>query len=169
MRRHLITGLVALAAVAAGCGEDDTGETAAAVGGGGAATVAVEEVADVGRVLVDSGGAALYTAEQEDDGTIRCVDECLAFWEPLTVPDGEEPAAGDDVPGALAAVERPDGSRQVTYDGVPVYRFSEDPAGEVTGNGLEDSFGGTTFSWKVVSIGASTEGGGGGRGGVYGY
>jgi predicted lipoprotein with Yx(FWY)xxD motif len=129
-------------------------------------------VADVGQVLVDSGGAALYTADQEDDGTIRCVDACLAFWQPLTVPDGETPAAGDDVPGELDVVERPDGSRQVTYDGVPVYRFSEDSAGEVTGDGLEDSFGGTRFAWSVVSVGDDGgDSGGGGRGGydAYGY
>jgi predicted lipoprotein with Yx(FWY)xxD motif len=168
MRRQLIIGLMALATVAAGCGEDDGGgETAAAAAGTG--TVAVEEVADVGRVLVDSGGAALYTAEQEDDGSIRCVDACLAFWQPLTVPDGQTPTAGDDVPGALDVVERPDGSRQVTYDGVPVYRFSEDTAGEVTGDGLEDSFGGTTFAWNVITVGEAESGGGGGGAGGYGY
>jgi predicted lipoprotein with Yx(FWY)xxD motif len=167
MRRHLILGLIAIAAVAAGCGEEDSGENTAAVGGG--STVAVDEVADVGTVLVDSGGAALYTADQEDDGTIRCVDACLAFWQPLTVPDGETPGAGDDVPGELDVVERPDGSRQVTYDGVPVYRFSEDSAGEVTGDGLEDSFGGTTFAWRVISVDGGGDSGGGRGAGGYGY
>ena len=41
---------------------------------------------------------------------------------------------------------RPDGSRQVTFDGRPLYRFAEDSdAGTVTGNGIADSFDGQSL------------------------
>jgi predicted lipoprotein with Yx(FWY)xxD motif len=148
MRRHLIIGLIAAAALA-GCGSDDdeTRSPAAAR----EATVSVQDVAGVGSVLVDAGGAVLYTAEQESDGRIRCVDDCLGFWLPLTAPANGAPQAGDGVEGELGVIERDDGARQVTYDGVPVYRFSEDGPGEATGDGLEDDFGGTTFTWRAIT------------------
>jgi predicted lipoprotein with Yx(FWY)xxD motif len=146
MKRHLIIGLFALAALA-GCGSDDD-EPAAAVR---EATVGVSDVDGVGSVLVDASGAVLYTAEQESDGRIRCVDDCLGFWLPLTAPANGAPQPGDGVEGELGVVERDDGARQVTYDGVPVYRFSEDGPGEATGDGLEDDFGGTTFTWRAIA------------------
>jgi predicted lipoprotein with Yx(FWY)xxD motif len=148
MPRQLIIGLIALAAVAGCGGSDDAGEPAAAV----APTVAVRDVAGVGSVLVDAGGAVLYTAEQEADGRIRCVDDCLGFWLPLTAPAGGPPQAGDGVEGELGVVERDDGARQVTYDGAPVYRFSQDRPGEASGDGLEDDFGGTTFTWRAITL-----------------
>ena len=52
----------------------------------------------------------------------------------------------------LADIKRPDGTRQVTYDGRPLYRFTEDGgAGKVTGDGFKDSFGGTKFTWHAVT------------------
>ncbi|MGH2948823.1 MAG: COG4315 family predicted lipoprotein [Solirubrobacteraceae bacterium] len=150
----MIIGLVVGLLAPAGCGGSDTEEGAAA---GGAETVDVREIEGVGSVLVDASGSVLYTAEQEADGRIRCVDGCLALWLPLTAPPDGPPVAGDGVAGALSVVERDDGTRQVTYDGAPVYRFSEDGPGEATGDGLEDSFDGQRFTWRAITIGAAAE------------
>ena len=47
---------------------------------------------------------------------------------------------------------RPDGSRQVTFDGRLLYRFLEDPdTGTVTGNGFADTFDGQAFTWHVAT------------------
>jgi Secreted repeat of unknown function len=64
-----------------------------------------------------------------------------------------------DVDGALGVVERPDGDRQVTLDGLPLYNFPDDQAGEVNGDGLSDTFDGQTLTWRVVTAsgGGSTE------------
>jgi predicted lipoprotein with Yx(FWY)xxD motif len=49
-------------------------------------------------------------------------------------------------------VTRPDGGRQVTFDGRLLYRFTEDPdAGTVTGTGFADSFDGRAFTWHVAT------------------
>lgn len=135
MKATLIT-LALIAAVAlAACGDDDDG-------GGGSATVRMD-----GGTLVDADGAPLYTSDQEGNGKVRCVAACADIWVPLTA---TKPTAGSGVSGELGVVERPDGARQVTLDGKPLYRFAEDSGGEVTGDGLADSFAGREFTWSVV-------------------
>ena len=147
----------------AGCGGDsDQGNADASAAGSNTATsVAVESVDGLGEVLVDSEGAALYTADQEMDGKVRCTDSCAGTWIPLTLSGSGQPTASDDVPGELGLAERPGGERQVSYDGKPLYSFADDTmAGEVTGHGLSDTFDGDLFSWRVVKTGGETEGAG---------
>lgn len=64
-------------------------------------------------------------------------------------------------------ISRPDGSRQVTVNGRPLYTFSEDTPGKATGNGFTDDFDGHHFTWKIVRAGgtsASRTGGSAGTG-----
>jgi predicted lipoprotein with Yx(FWY)xxD motif len=159
MKATLIT-LALLAAVALGAcgGDDDDGNATAASPAG--ATVRMD-----GGTLVDADGAALYTSDQEMNGTVRCVEGCAAIWLPLTATN---PTAGSDVSGTLGTVKRPDGARQVTLDGKPLYRFTEDPPGEVTGDGFKDSFGGRQFTWSVVGS-AQPSSGDTGNTNSYGY
>jgi predicted lipoprotein with Yx(FWY)xxD motif len=145
---------VAAALLFVGCGGDDDDSSAdtASASQSGNEVVAVASIADVGDVLVDAEGAALYTADQEADGKVRCTASCAETWLPLTVSDDTELAAAD-VPGTLATVKRPDGADQVTFEGAPLYTFADDGGpGRVTGDGLSDTFGGEGFSWSVVSV-----------------
>jgi predicted lipoprotein with Yx(FWY)xxD motif len=155
MMRLTTPRVAALAATAAlglalsACGGSD--EPATATSGGTAPTVSLAQVDGVGDVLVDARGQALYFSDQEAGGEVRCKATCLTFWAPLEA-TRSAPTAGSDVSGKLAVIRRPDGARQVTYDGKPLYRFTEDPApGKVTGDGFEDSFGGTAFTWHAVT------------------
>ena len=153
MLRFLPIALLSLALLLAACGGDDEQPAAAAASN---PTISVGD----GGVLVDSGGRALYTADHGD----RCTGGCLAVWLPLTV--SGKPTAGDGVPGQLGTVNR-GGARQVTYDGAPVFRFSEDGPGDVNGDGAKDEFGGTAFMWTALRTGGSDGGSQdtGGRGG----
>ena len=123
-------------------------------------TVAVKHVGGVGNVLVDSKGDALYSPDQETNGTILCKGSCTSIWVPLTVSADAKPTGAGDVNTMLGTVHRPDGSMQVTFRGKPLYSFVEDPSpGKVTGNGLHDQFGGQLFTWRVAAAGGVSSGG----------
>ena len=130
-------------------------------------TVSTSDVSGTGTVLVDSKGMALYSPDQEKSGKIMCTGECESIWVPLTV--SGTPTAPSDLASKLGTVTRPDGSKQVTFDGKPLYTFAQDSGpNTVTGNGAKDQFSGTSFTWHVAapsgSTTTSTSGGGG-----YGY
>jgi predicted lipoprotein with Yx(FWY)xxD motif len=152
----VLLGLAVLALAASGCG-------GAASAGGSATTssssttVAVKHVDGVGNVLVDSMGDALYSPDQEANGMILCKGSCTSIWVPLTLSGGAKPAGAGDVNTMLGTVHRPDGSMQVTFRGKPLYTFAEDASpGMVTGNGVQDQFGGQQFTWHVASAGSVT-------------
>jgi predicted lipoprotein with Yx(FWY)xxD motif len=161
--KRTYVALLALAAAAilifsaCGGGGDSSADGTAPGGSSAAQTVSVSTVDGVGEVLVDGEGAALYAADQEADGMVLCTDSCAAIWDPLTV-SGGNPTAGDGLGGKLRVVKRPDGSRQVSFEGRPLYRFVEDPStGTVTGNGFADTFDGQAFTWHVATpTGVST-------------
>jgi predicted lipoprotein with Yx(FWY)xxD motif len=135
-------------AIAAGGGSGGSG---AASGG---ATVSVQKIGGAGSVLVDSQGRALYRSDQEKNGMVLCTGACLSFWQPLTV-KGTPKASS--LNGKLGVVKRPDGGRQVTFDGKLLYSFKLDGQGQVKGDGFKDAFGGQKFHWHVVRpVGASS-------------
>jgi predicted lipoprotein with Yx(FWY)xxD motif len=159
MMRLMAPGaLVAAALVLGGCGgggdSDSSGSSAPA-----ATTVSVQKLSGVGSVLVDQGGKAVYSSDLEAGGKIICGAGCTAFWKPVTVAGGKPTAPSDAV--KLGVIKRPDGSMQVTAAGKPLYTFSEDSPGKVTGDGFTDDFDGHHFTWHVVSSGGKPAGGGG--------
>lgn len=58
----------------------------------------------------------------------RCDQPCTSAWPPYTV-DGPVVAGEGIPPGRVGTIERPDGKRQVTYDGWPLYRYHQDGNG----------------------------------------
>lgn len=142
-----LAALATLALLLTACGDDDATTTQPNPD----ATVSVGDGGELGEILVDSSGRALYTAEEEDGGTVLCAGSCLEAWPPLTVPSSDEPTAGDGVDGTLATLTRDDGTVQVTYDGSALYTFNADAAGEVSGHGISDEFDGVTLTWQVAT------------------
>jgi predicted lipoprotein with Yx(FWY)xxD motif len=137
-----------------------SGLTLAACGGHGsnpgptAATVAaaqpltLRDVPGVGRVLVDSGGDAVYTNDQERGGAAVCDSSCTAFWKPVKAPSGNAPKAA--AVRRLGLLKRSDGTLQLSSNGQPLYTFSEDSPGTVKGDRFSDEFNGHHFTWHVV-------------------
>jgi predicted lipoprotein with Yx(FWY)xxD motif len=172
MRRpiHLLScAAVAASLLLAACGGDGGSGASGAAAAATSDTVRIKHVDGLGDVLVDGSGMALYTPEKESAKKIRCTGECLSFWQPLD-PGAGKPTAADGA-GKLAVVERPDGARQVTADGRPLYTFSEDSGDSITGDGFRDEFDGREFVWHVVLAGSgpapaatSTSDSGGGYG-----
>jgi predicted lipoprotein with Yx(FWY)xxD motif len=154
--------LVAAAATLAACGGGGGGD-ATATPATGANAISAEDIGGAGVVLVDSSGQALYASDQEKAaGKVLCTGACNSFWEPLTA-SGNVTSSGS-VPGKLGTVERPDGGMQVTYNGDPLYTFTQDQPGEVTGDGFKDAFDGQQFTWHAVTVSGSGSTSNGGSG-----
>jgi predicted lipoprotein with Yx(FWY)xxD motif len=150
--RMLSAGAVATGAALAVAACGGGSGTSGAAGTSDGSTVSVRNVDGVGTALTSADGRTLYFAEQETGGQIRCTDACLSFWTPLTVSGGSAPTAGSGVTGTLATVTRPDGKVQVTYDGKPLYEFTQDGgAGQAKGNGFKDSFNNAQFTWHAAT------------------
>jgi predicted lipoprotein with Yx(FWY)xxD motif len=163
VKRNSIVALAAaslLALALAACGGSDNSSTTAASGSSTAAggdTVTTMTIGGTGNVLVDSKGAALYTNDMDQGSKVACTDSCVTEWVPLAAPAGGQPTSSDSsVQAKLGTVKRPDGASQVTFGGKPLYTFVEDGAGQVTGNGESDSFGGTDFTWTVATGGGGS-------------
>lgn len=147
MSTVIASGAIVLAA----CGASDSGGSRAAndvAPSAGADTVSVAAVSGVGNILIDAAGKALYSPDEEANGSVLCVDKCTSFWVPL-VPGATGPTAGAGAP-TIAVVDRPDGTKQVTAAGRPLYTFSPDGPGKVTGDGVADDFGTQHFTWHVI-------------------
>jgi predicted lipoprotein with Yx(FWY)xxD motif len=122
------------------------------------ATVVSTAKTSLGTLLVGQDGLTLYLFEADTTSKSTCSDSCAQTWLPLLTTGA--PVAGAGVKQALlSTTERGDGSRQVTYNGHPLYHFAGDTkAGDTSGEGL-NCFG---AGWDVVSpAGIKIEKGGG--------
>jgi predicted lipoprotein with Yx(FWY)xxD motif len=160
----LATGALALAV--AGCGGSDEEETAAASSPAGIVSVASVEGTDV---LADAQGRTLYTAPVEEGGKILCVEACTSFWEPVLASSTEADAAAGDLDVDLGVVDRPEGEQQLTFDGLPLYTFAEEDAGQLEGDGFVDDFQGTHFEWQAAATGSAPAPRDSGSGGGFDY
>jgi predicted lipoprotein with Yx(FWY)xxD motif len=86
-------------------------------------------------VLTNKAGLTLYSLSVEKHGRFICTGSCVSTWIPLLVRPGVKPTG----PVSLGVVKRPDGKRQVTCDGRPLYTFDGDSRkGEANGEGFKD-------------------------------
>ncbi len=154
-----LTGVLVTAAVlAAACssssksgngGSNTTGATSAASAGGGgsASAVSIEtHSGPMGTYLTDGSGRTLYLFAADTAGKSNCSGGCASFWPPLK---GSSASAMSGAQAAMVGtITRSDGTKQVTYDGHPLYYFKEDTkAGQTTGQGF-NNFG---AKWWLVA------------------
>lgn len=110
-----------------------------------APAVLTAEHADLGTILVDAEGFTLYTFDNDSGPTSSCTGGCASTWPPALT-EASDPVAGPGVTGALGTSTHPSGGQQLTLDGMPLYRYSDDGApGDANGDGV----GGV---WHVVPI-----------------
>jgi predicted lipoprotein with Yx(FWY)xxD motif len=87
-----------------------------------------------GQYLADPSGKALYTYDKDTSGVSNCTGSCLTTW-PAYVDKGSTTG----LPAGVGTIKRSDnGQVQYTYNGMPLYYFVSDSAGQVTGDGVED-------------------------------
>ena len=99
-----------------------------------------------GTVLASSRGLTLYYYAEDKPGSGKsmCTGSCATAWPPLAAP--VKAPAGVRLPGRLRTITRPNGLKQVTLNGYPLYLYIGDKApGQATGNGIGGA-------WHVIKI-----------------
>jgi predicted lipoprotein with Yx(FWY)xxD motif len=103
----------------------------------------------LGSIVVNGKGLTLYHASREQNGHIACTGNCLYYWFPVTVRSKAAIVLGPGLSKAkIGTIKRTDGSLQVTYNKLPLYRYYLDRRpGQTKGQGVKDPAG----TWDVVS------------------
>lgn len=99
----------------------------------------------LGAHLIDVNESTLYRFDEDtaNPSTSNCNDACASTWPPVTVQKGGRVYLAGVRASQIGAIQRQDGTVQLTVGGWPVYRYSGDSRpGDANGQGL----GGTWFS-----------------------
>jgi predicted lipoprotein with Yx(FWY)xxD motif len=139
--RHIIGSLVAPAAIAlavAGCGGGPRAAAASSATPASAhGALAVATKPHVGSILVDARGRTLYRFAPDRRGRSTCAGACARIWPPAVAPRSR-PATATGVKGTVGTTTRADGTRQLTFDGMPLYRFVQDTStADAKGQGVD--------------------------------
>jgi predicted lipoprotein with Yx(FWY)xxD motif len=96
---------------------------------------------NIGPILTDSTGFTLYRLSSEGalPAAPKCEGDCAKTWPPVPAEEAEPPAGLNS--RLLGSVRRADGSRQLTFAGLPMYRYSKDAKpGQVNGDKVDDTW-----------------------------
>jgi predicted lipoprotein with Yx(FWY)xxD motif len=146
-----VAGVAAVAMGAAACSGSSSSTGAgrgtpssasgAAGSGAGLKTATINGVS----VVTNAQGLTLYSFAPDTATVSKCTGACAQIWPPVTGPA----AAGQGVTGTLGTITRSDGSKQVTYNGHPLYTTTADTGpGQTKGNNVW-SHGG---QWHEVTV-----------------
>jgi predicted lipoprotein with Yx(FWY)xxD motif len=139
----------ALVLAACGGGDDGSGNATAAAPSGNPGLVSIQKV-DGTDVLADAGGRTLYSANVEK-ARIRCTGGCTSFWDPVHASASQAKSESEQLKLDLGVTDRPDGAGQLTMNGLPLYTFTQEQAGQLQGDGFVDDFNGTHFEWAAAT------------------
>lgn len=90
--------------------------------------------------LVDGYSMSLYLSLQDRPGQSNCNADCLHIWKPLLA-NGRVVAGSGVASNKLGVIILPDGTRQVTYNGAPLYTYTDDSKpGDINGQGLDGNW-----------------------------
>lgn len=133
---------LAVALVASACSSGATPEAAEAPA---EPTVIGAAERPIGTHLVDGEGLTVYLFTEDSPGRSTCEGACLEAWPPVLT-SGPPVAGGGASQALLGTLTRPDGTLQVTYSGMPLYRFRSDMGeGDTRGQTVQGV-------WFVVGI-----------------
>ncbi|MDX6377144.1 MAG: hypothetical protein QOE98_1447 [Gaiellaceae bacterium] len=85
---------------------------------------------DFGRTIADDHGEALYLFDADTTATSACYDACAVAWPPLLARKAPTVSGALD-PALVGTAKRKDGTRQVTYNGHPLYYYVGDSPGVI--------------------------------------
>jgi predicted lipoprotein with Yx(FWY)xxD motif len=154
---------IVVSAIAVGCGGGGGGgSTTPTTSSGRSATIGVASGTNLGSIIVNSQGRTVYLFRKDSGTKSSCFKQCAAQWPPLR--SASRPVGGTGLTvSEIGTAGRPDGGRQVTYNGHPLYLFGGDQKpGDTNGQGI-NAFG---ASWFALSPSGRMVRGAGSGGGI---
>lgn len=97
--------------------------------------------AKFGAILATPKQQALYywNVEKRAGGKIKCTAACAKAWPPLFA-NGAVPQKIAGITGTFGTVRRPDGRRQVTFNGLAIYTYAHEGPRQVLCNNVNGWF-----------------------------
>ena len=169
----MVGSLAIVAAALAGCGgSSGTASTTTSAVSSTPATakstsslvIGTYKTPEDGTLITGTNNRTLYVLNADEKSTSAhqksstCTGACATVWPPV-LSSGTPTVAGKANASLIGLTTRSDGTKQVTYNGLPLYYYAADTkAGEAEGNHFKDSFGlwvGMLPSGKLAPDGAS--------------
>lgn len=173
-RLSLLSTSLGILFLTTGCGAQATAASSAfpnaSSAGSSATTPAVKVTSNskLGKILTTSSGMTLYRYKKDSKNKSVCTTRCAHIWPPLTWKGSGKPKKGQGVPGTLGLIKRPNGSKQVTYNGVPLYTYSRDSSpGNINGQGFKKLWYVATLTTKAGKSTSGTASGSSGKSGSW--
>ncbi|HEX8964812.1 MAG TPA: hypothetical protein VF820_00075 [Patescibacteria group bacterium] len=86
-----------------------------------------------GQYLTDFAGMTLYIFDKDSKDTSNCSGSCATNWPPYT----SGAVAQKTFPANIGVITRADGTKQFTYNGMPLYYYAGDKSsGDTNGDGV---------------------------------
>jgi predicted lipoprotein with Yx(FWY)xxD motif len=155
MKRPIaLLAILPVLAIAA-CGSSSSSTSGAAPSAtsqaGSSPALMVASKANVGSVLVDAQGRTLYRYTPDKTSKSTCTGACAQDWPPATI-QGSEQLTVAGAKGTVSTTTRSDGSKQLVFDGKPLYRFASDASkADALGQGVQNI-------WFVLPAKSTTSG-----------
>lgn len=149
LRPRAALSLLAAGLVLAACTNAGAGSPGASAGGTVSLTVSKTAAGDA---LAGPNGMTLYILTNDTNDTSTCTSgQCATTW-PALKGDGSAVQAGSGITGTWGTATWPDGTKQVTHNGQPLYYYVGDSAaGDAKGQGS----GGV---WFIAPVGTAPGG-----------
>ena len=93
--------------------------------------------------VMTADGMTVYVYTKDRPRETVCYDICALNWPPLLVT--RTPSMTASLAGRFGSTMRTDGAKQLTYNGLPLYLYIEDPPGTDQANGQD-----VDHEWFVV-------------------
>ena len=139
MKKKVIVGIVALLVIVGGAyaifhkSSSPASDSSSNSSKASTAIIQTKTASGTGQYLADANGDALYTYGADTSGVSNCSGSCIYAW-PVYSPTSSTVTP----PANLTVISRSDGTKQYAYKGLPLYTFSNDPAGKVTGDNVSN-------------------------------
>ncbi|HEY9437936.1 MAG TPA: SCO0930 family lipoprotein [Streptomyces sp.] len=125
-----------------------------------AGQLAARDDETLGKVLTDSEGFTLYRFDKDTASppATNCEGDCEKTWP--AVPADDVTAAAGTAASLLGEVARPDGTKQLTVAGWPMYRYAQDTKpGDTKGQGVGGTWYASAPDGKKAAVNADSSSG----------